>query len=107
MFLNQILQEWILLVIGERHTAQVNMLGDIGDQSPAPQFNIVRMRTEKKEPFSEKNHDQSSRLFLGDDSADDLRHDELTRFIKFDSGGFFNLAHDVFEIVRTLEEARP
>ena len=107
VLLNQVHQERILLVIRERNAAHVDVIGDIGDQCAATQLNIVWMGSKEKQAFPGKYHAQTSCLFLGDDTADDLRHDELALFIKFHPGDFLDLAHHVFEIVFPLEKAGP
>lgn len=108
MFSHYIFQEWVLLIVRQRHTQHFCLTGYVRNQRAATDLNIVRVSAKKENFLTEKGHIVIHiHLFRGEDSTDHFCHDELPITVEAFLSNKSNLLHDLFKIILAGEKAAP
>jgi hypothetical protein len=108
LFFHDMLQGRILLIVGQSDTQKLAFRGDVSDQCPAAEFNIIRMGSDEANFPAEKRHVMiHGHLLCGDKAANHLGHYQFA--IAFQAGfrHTLDLTHDLLEVIFALEEGSP
>lgn len=108
VFLHQVVVGGILLIVGEGDTHHIGLVCDIRNQCAAAQLNIVRMRADETNSFSEKSHIMIHRcLLLSQETANHFGHHQLSVTFEPLLCNLGNFCHDLCKIFFGLKEGVP